>query len=321
MHGLSTTVGDAGPERENVPPHAIPETLVRELSGGAPTPAQQATLDRVAATDWRTTALVLGDAADEAFAARAIELGAICGIGFGNFYAFVGHPAHGVVRYANASKGRPPEQVESIVSVPEHFAELIDPAALPPPLDADKALALIDAFLAVAPFAFRCPAAAQVPPHLSAMDGAIRTTQLANPGAACPSNAFYRRVFAESGLRFLFGTSANVSHLVTHHAEEPAHWKIAGLQADFGDRPGYIFLRHADEAAALARFPGVRPSSTSVIALHRAESDAEGRPALVLERWGNLDLPPMREILARFGFGLIRAPTAQTRLPAHTYPA
>jgi hypothetical protein len=57
-----------------------------------------------------------------------------------------------------------------------------------------------------------------------------------------------------------------------------------------------------------------------VIALHRVESDAEGRPALVLERWGNLDLPPMRAILARFGFGLIRAPTAQTRLPAHTYP-
>ena len=67
MHGLSTTVGDAGPERDSVPPHAVPEALVRELSGGAPTPAQQATLDRVAATDWRTTALVLGNTADETY--------------------------------------------------------------------------------------------------------------------------------------------------------------------------------------------------------------------------------------------------------------
>jgi len=302
-------------------PHAIPEALVRELSGGPLVAAQQETLDRVAGTDWRTTSLVLGNAADETFAARAVERGALCGIGFGNIYGLIGHPAHDVVRYANKSKGRALEQVGSVVSVREHFAELIDQAALPPALDADTALAVIDAFLAVAPFAFRCPAAAEIPPHLSASDGAIRTTQIANPGIACPSNEFYRRVFAGSGLRFVFGTSANVSHVETHHPDEPAHWKIAGLQADFGDRPGYIFLRHADETVAAARFPGIPAMSTSVIALHRVEHNAAGRPALLLERWGNLDLPAIRDILAPFGFDMIQTPQATTRLPEHAYPS
>src|SRR4051812_1726602 len=94
----------------------------------------EASLQAITSRDWTREALTLGDSADEVLAARAVALGAVACIGFGNLYAIATHPDAGVVRYVNKIKGRPLDQVGSITTTRSHLAELFDWSQLPAPL-------------------------------------------------------------------------------------------------------------------------------------------------------------------------------------------
>jgi hypothetical protein len=83
----------------------------------------------------------------------------------------------------------------------------------------------------------------------------------------------------------LFITSANVSSGVTGHLE-PAHYDLHGIQEDFGDCDGVVFIGHRNEAPVRASYTGYLPMSTSILAFHKLTSDDDGRPALILERQG-----------------------------------
>jgi hypothetical protein len=87
------------------------------------------------------------------------------------------------------------------------------------------------------------------------------------------------------------------------------------MQEDFGDADGIVLVGHRDEGPVRASYPLHLPMSTSILAFHRVLSDDDGRPSLVLERQGSLAADDVREILARFGFGLVLAPGALERLP------
>jgi hypothetical protein len=162
---------------------------------------------------------------------------------------------------------------------------------------------------------FRGPAVASVPDHLTSLDGSIRTTQVIAPGYRCPSNGLLDDVLARCGDDFLFITSANVSSGLTGRVE-PAHYDLAGMQEDFGDREGIVLIGHRDEAAVRASYPLHLPMSTSILAFHKLASDADGGPALVLERHGSLGIDDAREIVERHGFALSIGEGAVERLPA-----
>ena len=55
--------------------------------------------------------------------------------------------------------------------------------------------------------------------------------------------------------------------------------------------------------------------STSIVAFHKLGVDEDGRPAIVLERHGSLDVEPIRELVAAHGFGLVLEAGARERLP------
>jgi hypothetical protein len=174
--------------------------------------------------------------------------------------------------------------------------------------------ALMDELYALGPFGFRGPAAPGVPAHLTSLDAEIRTTQLIAPGYRCPSNELLAQVVELVGEDFLFIASANVSGGVTGRIEA-AHYDLAGMQADFGDRDGIVLIGHDDEPAVRASYASHLPMSTSIVAFHKLERDETGRQALVLERHGSLAADEVRAIVDRHGFGLALGPGARERLP------
>jgi hypothetical protein len=219
----------------------------------------------------------------------------------------------------NQIKGRPLDQVGSITTTREHLAEVFDWAQVPAPLTRARVLVLMDALFELGPFGFRGPAASHIPAHLSSFDGETRTTQMIGPGYACRSNVFFEHCINAIDQNFLYITSANRSHHVTGAAEEPAHWRLSGLQAEFGADARCIMLAHADEARARAAYPSFLPMSTTILAFHTVALGSNTGPVLRVERHGSLHVDDLRPIVARLGFHLELGPRAVDRLPLRHY--
>lgn len=257
---------------------------------------------------------------DAAFAARALDAGAVVAHAFANFYVITTRADEAMVRRVNLMKGRPPTQVGSITAPPNAIRDVWDFGSLPPGLTRRRVLQLVDAFFTLGPFGFRGPAAAHLPRHLTFPDGPITTTQLIAPGYACPSNDFLTAALRVTGDDLLYITSANRSRHVTGADDSPAHWRADGLRAEFGDEPGFLLVEHDDEAVARGRYPGYLPMSTTILGFHRVEHvSGDRRPHLVLERHGSLPVDDVRAVLDDFGFGLVLGPKAQNRLALRDY--
>jgi hypothetical protein len=206
-----------------------------------------------------------------------------------------------------------------VTTAPARIPLLFDWARLPDGIGHQAVAALIDALLALGPFGFQGPAPAHVPGHLTAMDGGRRTVRVIAPGYSCPSNDFLSRAVSGTRGDLLFIASASRSR-AAGAAEEPAHWRAAGLRSEFGREAGVRLLEHADEQVALRNYPLHEPMTTSVLAFHRTDGvDEHGRPRLVLQRHGSLPPERIRQTAERFGFGLALGPGAQQRSEKREY--
>lgn len=270
-------------------------------------------LRRLAETDWRATQLDLADAGDRTFAAQATAGGAALFYSFGNFCAIAAHPDVQSVVRVNLMKGRPADQVGSVTTTRDRIDALFDGDRLPDGLTRARVLDLVDELYERGPMGFRGPAAAGVPDHLASIDDGVRTTQIIAPGYRCPSNELIDEVLEVVDADFLFITSANVSSTATGNVEA-AHYDLAGMQRDFGDKEGIVLIGHRDDEAVRATYPEHLPMSTSILAFHELAAD-DGRSALVLERHGSLAAEVVREVVDRHGFGLVLGERAGERLP------
>jgi len=260
------------------------------------------------------------DDADEI--AREIANGAIVAQAFANFYGIVTLAEPTMVRKVNELKGRPPNQVGSIVTIRPYFEDMFDWSKLPSGLTRELVLDLMDATYARGPLGFRGPAAPHVPDVVALEDEGVRTTQIIGPGYACPCNQFLKRALEAAGDTKLYITSANRSHHLTGAKEEPAHYRADDLEEEFGHAPGFVVVRHRDEAAARARYPLYAPTSTTVVSFHKmGPPDEMGRPSLYVERHGSLHVEHLRQIADEFGLGLTLALAAMERLPERRYAA
>jgi tRNA A37 threonylcarbamoyladenosine synthetase subunit TsaC/SUA5/YrdC len=257
--------------------------------------------------------LSLSDRTHRHLAAHATARGAALFYGFGNFCALAATPDEPSMRRVNRLKGRPTNQVGSITSDPSRIQLAFDWRKLPRGLDPQTLTAAMGDFYALGPIGFRGPAAASVPDHLTVVERGVRTVQHISPGVRCRSNALVAEILDLIGEDRLFITSANRSG---HRwgAAEAAHFEMASVLREFGQRPGVVMIGHDDERAARAFHPRHLPCSTSIIAFHHDL----GRPALVLERHGSLSVEDAREIAMRHGLDLVVPPTAHTRVPVRT---
>jgi hypothetical protein len=237
--------------------------------------------------------------------------------GFANFYVIYTRADEGAVRQMNVWKGRPPDQTGSIGTTALRIPTLFDFAKLPPALTEKRVLDVMEAFLERGPVGFRGPAAADLPDHMTGRDGALRTAQTIVPGYRCPSNRLVARAIEQLPERYLYITSANLSHHRTG-IEEPAHWKPAPLVFDFRHIVQLQLIRHESEAAAHESYPGYAEMSTTVVSFHRAAS-VDGRAALRLERHGSMPVDDVRALLDRFDLALEIAESGRERLQQRRY--
>jgi tRNA A37 threonylcarbamoyladenosine synthetase subunit TsaC/SUA5/YrdC len=262
----------------------------------------------------------MDDPGHAGWAARALADGAVVAHGFANLYAITTRPDEQTVRRVNLMKGRPATQVGSLTTAASDITDLWDLALLPTGLSRQTVLEIVDAFFALGPFGFRGPAARRLPDHLTALDGGVRTAQVIAPGHRCPSNHFLRLAMQEAGQDYLYITSANRSHHQTGADDSPAHWKAAGLLAEFGDQPDFLVLEHDNEDRARERYPHFLPMSTSVLGLHAVRRvPGDPRPHLVLERHGSLSVDVVRTLLSDLGLGLVLGPRAAVPLQPRDY--
>jgi hypothetical protein len=263
----------------------------------------------------------LGDAADEVAVAGALADGQLIGYGFANFYALASRPEVDAVRAANLAKGRPADQVGSLVTTPLRIAAAFDWSRTPRALSRSVVLGLMECLWSLGPFGFRGPAADHIPAHLSQESAGVRTTQVIAPGYGCPSNAFVGRCLRLVAADFLYVTSANRSCHETGVRDEPPHYRADALAAEFGDPSPLPLLRHRDEAGARDRYPLHDRMSTTVLAFHRSLGrDPDGCVRLLVERQGSLSLDRLGRLVRPLGFSLVPGPAAQTRLPQRSYP-
>jgi hypothetical protein len=265
-------------------------------------------------------ALSIDDDRDVDLAAHAIAQGGIACHPFANFYVFSARPREAIVRYVNRVKGRPADQTGSVVTTPEYLANLFDWSRLPDGVRRERVEALMRALIALGPFGFRGPARPRLPELLTQDDGGVRTVQVISPGVSCPSNMLYARALELVGGDYLYGTSGNRSRQQTGAEDEPVHYRLAPLQADFGRFDDFFMLSAGDETALARRYPLHQQMSATVLSFHKLGPNDGGLPRLVVERHGSLELSALRRIAAQFGFGLHLAPAAQRRLTARTYP-
>jgi tRNA A37 threonylcarbamoyladenosine synthetase subunit TsaC/SUA5/YrdC len=264
-----------------------------------------------------TKLLCLANEADIELAAEALVEGLPLAAGFANFYVIYTRADADMVRQMNVWKGRPPNQTGSIGTTTLRIPTLFDFAKLPPTLTEKRVLDVMEAFLNRGPIGFRGPAAADLPDHMTGRDGDMRTAQTIVPGYRCPSNKVVARAIEQLPERYIYITSANLSHHRTG-AEEPAHWKPAPLIFDFRHIVNLQLIRHESENVAHENYPGYAEMSTTVISFHRPAT-VDGRPALRLERYGSMDVPDVRALLDRFDLGLEVAESGRERLQERTY--
>jgi hypothetical protein len=293
--------------------------LARHPGWSVKTPGDAQVRDLVRRTDWRRFALTINNPAHLELAARAVALGGIVVYPFGNLYVFSARPAEALVRYVNIVKGRPPEQTGSVVTTPERMAELFDWTRLPRGLDMASVQSLIRGLGELGPFGFRGPAAPGLPRYLTADDNGVRTVQVVSPGANCPSNDLFAQVMDSIPERYLYGTSANRSRQVTGAEDEPCHYRLAPLQADFGRTDGFFMLSSADDCAMQRNYPLHASMSATLVSFHKLGPPDGPIPRVVVERHGSLELERLRAVASRAGLGLWLAPTAQRRLTQRDY--
>ncbi|MFE1231324.1 hypothetical protein [Streptomyces sp. NPDC058745] len=262
----------------------------------------------------------LGDAGDVRRAVGGLAEGCAVAHGFGNFYALTARADRAVVERVNRMKGRPAEQAASVTTVREQVRSVFDWSLLPPQLPRRQIEDLVEELFLLGPFGFRGPAATRVPPHLTVVRDGMPTVQLIGPGYRCPSNAFLAAALERTSTRFLSITSVNRSRHLTGAAHEPAHWRAAGVLAEFGHESGVRVLGHDDEAAARRRHPHHALTSTTVLSFHHVPGDGGSKPpALTLERHGSLSADHTRAVAANHGFSLRIVPQAARRLVARAY--
>jgi len=264
-----------------------------------------------------TKLLCLANDADIELAAEALVEGLPVASGFANFYVIYTRADAAAVAQMNVWKGRPPDQTGSIGTTTLRVPTLFDFSRLPPHLTEKRVLDVMEAFLNRGPIGFRGVAAPDLPVHMTGKDGDVRTAQTIVPGYTCPSNKLVARAIEQVPERYVYITSANLSHHRTG-VEEPAHWKPAPLIFDFRHIVNLQLIRHASEDVAHKSYPGYAEMSTTVISFHRP-AKADGRPALRLERYGSMDLPDVRAVLDRFDLGLEIADSGKQRLQQRTY--
>jgi hypothetical protein len=270
----------------------------------------------VEAVDWSRSRLDVSNGRDREFAARGVAVGAAVVHAFGNIYGLTFRPDREVMRSVNAAKGRPVDQVASLYP-PQRVIEgldrigrhaLFDVDRLPAGMSIEQLLEMMRALYEAGPFGFRGLATPDVGPHLTSplttRDGeALRAVQIIAPGYRDVwSAALVDRAVELAGVPVLAVTSANRSHLLTGRVEEPAHYRIAGIQNDFaGVRFPFVMLAHPDETMVPDGYPHHAQTSTSVVsfcpdpAVDRCH--AGGRPTVVLARHGSLPADRVREIL------------------------
>ena len=255
----------------------------------------------------------IADARHRARVVDAVSGGAPMGYWFGNFCVIGSRPARSAFLRINRAKGRPDEQPGSVVTTPERLTRMFDWSLLPGGLDRGAVVGALDALVGLGPIGMRGPATDTIPDHLSAWDGGVRTVQVVLPGQGCPSNILVDELLDRIGGDVIFGTSANVSKLVTGRVT-PSHNEMRAFIAEFGRWPDMVFVGPADEAATRARYPLHLPGSTSLLSFHRMASTG-GRAAMVLERHGSLAPDVIRGVLANHGLSLVPADAACHRLP------
>jgi tRNA A37 threonylcarbamoyladenosine synthetase subunit TsaC/SUA5/YrdC len=264
-----------------------------------------------------TKLLCLANEADVELAAEALVEGVPVAAGFANFYVIYTRADAATVRQMNLWKGRPPDQTGSIGTTTLRIPTLFDFARLPAALTEKRVLDVMEAFLNRGPVGFRGPAARDLPRHMTGQDGDVRTAQTIVPGYRCPSNRLVARAIEQLPERYLYITSANLSHHRTG-VEEPAHWKPAPLIFDFRHIVHLQLIRHESEDVAHRSYPGYAEMSTTVLSFHRP-AEVDGRPALRLERHGSMDVADVRALLERFDLALEIAESGRERLQQRSY--
>jgi hypothetical protein len=265
---------------------------------------------------------ILSDHGAVQTAARALADGAVVAHAFANFYVITTRADAATVRGVNVMKGRPPDQVGSITTTPPRIPLVYDWGRLPAGLERHDVLGLMDALWGLGPFGFRGPAAAAVPDHLAQHDQGVRTAQVIAPGYACASNRFLADALAACGSDLLYITSCNRSRHLSGAEDEPAHYRAAGIRAEFGREPRLVVLEHDDEAAARRRYPRHAPMSTTLLAFHKlAPPSADGRRTLIVERHGSLAIDEVRRVVRPLGFEVTLGSRAGKRLLVRRYGA
>lgn len=283
-----------------------------------PIPTPASSRRRIATCETEHLTLQRPEAIDAA--AKALARGAAVAHGFGNFYAITASPAPSVVERINVMKGRPRDQVGSVVTTPSRMARLFDWERLPLGISPAQVFDLMDTLFDLGPFGFRGPAASHVHTHLTSMDRDVRTTQVIAPGTRCPSNAFLTRAMALTGTEYLYVTSANRSRHVTGADDEPAHFRGDAIAREFGEDEQFLVLHHPSDALARHAHPLHDPMSTTILAFHRlGDASSAERPALIVERHGSLPVDALRPLVARFGFDLELGAKARERLTLRRY--
>jgi len=255
----------------------------------------------------------IADARHRARVVDAVSGGAPMGYWFGNFCVIGSRPARSAFLRINRAKGRPDEQPGSVVTTPKRLTRMFDWSLLPGGLDRGAVVGALDALVGLGPIGMRGPATDTIPDHLSAWDRGVRTVQVVLPGRGCPSNILVDELLDRIGGDVIFGTSANVSKLVTGRVT-PSHNEMHAFIAEFGGWPDMVFVGPADEAATRARHPLHLPGSTSLLSFHRMASTG-GRAAMVLERHGSLAPDVIRSVLDDHGLSLVLADAARHQLP------
>jgi hypothetical protein len=206
---------------------------------------------------------------------------------FANIHALVARPCLSNVHAANRLKGRPLDRTGSIVTTPEHLAAVFDWRRLPHGLGRAQVLDLMYDLLNIGPFAFRGPAAEDLPAHLTDDDLGVRTVQLLSPGFECPSNQLFGLAIELLGNeRYLFATT---------------------VDSAFARDAGIVQLRPTTSRA----YPEHAPISPSVLSIHKL-AVADGKPSLVLERPGSLPEAQIRRAATRVALGVGSPATGRT---------
>jgi hypothetical protein len=161
-----------------------------------------------------------------------------------------------------------------------------------------------------------------VPAHLTQLDAGVRTVLALSPGHGCPSQDFLARALHAAHTDLLAVTVAGRSRPLPGTGAEPAHWRAAGMRADFGADPRFVLLERREDREGRARYPEHAPVAPSVLALPTGPPAGAGRRhRLLLERHGSLAADRVREVVDGFGFELGLRPDARHPLPRRQYAA